>query len=178
MAKNKCQQRKICGTLELVEGLLSVADKVKTSGERESLLEAMRGKGPLPESSVEKKRVGRYQGRAVLASLAAELALKFAWEHEPRNQGKPVKWPDGGHHLGKLFCKLGPCLKDKIEDEYLKCSTRKATTTREAFGQYDKPFEQFRYLGEGTYCAPHPFSATDLVTATKCVIKAARPSEG
>ena len=71
---------KIEGTLELAEGLLLVANMVDAPGAREDAFSAMEDDGSLPADPTQRRLLGKYQGRVVLASLAAELALKYAWE--------------------------------------------------------------------------------------------------
>ena len=173
---NEKPARKIPGTLELVEGMLSVANMVSTSGERDYLQAVVRDPCAMPCSKAKRRKLGRYQGRVVLAALAAELALKFAWERHPGNECKAAPHPAGGHHLEKLFDQLCPNLKQEIENQYsaVKYQTENKNTARKAFGQYEKPFEEFRYIGEYPPSADDPMRATDLILATESVISAVR----
>ena len=83
-------KRKIEGTLELAEGLLDVANMVDVPNSREDAFSAMGDGGSLPADLIQRRQLGKYQGRVVLASLAAELVLKYAWEQEPSNAGNPA----------------------------------------------------------------------------------------
>ena len=145
--------RKIEGTLELAEGLLLVANMVDTPGARDDALRAMGACVSLPADPTQRRQLGKYQGRVVLASLAAELVLKYLWEHEPKNQCKSASEMGSGHRLKEILRKLSPdhkeAIKEAIEKDYSrKTSTRtKCATAEEAFGQYEKPFEEFRYMG-------------------------------
>ena len=170
------RKRKIEGTLELAEGLLLVANMVDAPGARDNALSAMGADGGMPAKPKDRRLLGKYQGRVVLASLAAELALKYAWEREPKNADKPAPKIGSGHQLKDLFGELCPDRKQAIEEEYCqRTSTHtKCQTAEEAFGQYKKPFEQFRYMGEYPPSKNEPMRATDLIQATKSVIAVAR----
>ena len=124
----------------------------------------------------DRRLLGKYQGRVVLASLAAELALKYAWERERKNMDKPA--PDMGrrHVLKKMFGKLCRDNKRAIEEEYCRRTNNdtKCETAEEAFGQYERPFVQFRYMGEYTLSNGEAMRATDLIQATESVIAVVR----
>ena len=167
--------RKIEGTLELAEGLLLVANMVDTPGARDDALRAMGACGSLPADPTQRRQLGKYQGRVVLASLAAELVLKYLWEHEPQNQCKSASEMGSGHRLKEILSKLSPDHKEAIEKDYSrKTSTRtKCATAEEAFGQYEKPFEEFRYMGEYLPSKEEAMRATDLIQAAKSVIAVA-----
>ena len=173
-------KRKIEGTLELAEGLLLVANMVDAPGAREDAFSAMGDDGSLPADLTQRRLLGKYQGRVVLASLAAELALKYAWERESKNAGEPAPKIGSGHQLEKMFRKLCPDRKEAIEEEYCRRRTIKQTkceTAEEAFGQYKKPFEEFRYMGEYPLSNEEAMRATDLIQATKSVIAVARAND-
>ena len=169
-------KRKIEGTLELAEGLLLVANKVHAPGARDNALNAMGAGGCMPKKRTDRQLLGKYQGRVVLAALAAELALKYTWEHESINAGKPFPGNGSGHQLIQIFNKLCCDRQKAIETEYRKISDTKTKcgTAKEAFGQYEKPFEEFRYMGEYPLSQEESMRATDLIQATKSVIAVAR----
>ena len=173
-------KRKIEGTLELAEGLLLVANMVDAPGAREDAFSAMGDDGSLPADLTQRRLLGKYQGRVVLASLAAELALKYAWERESKNAGEPAPKIGSGHQLKEMFRKLCPDRKEAIEEEYCRRRTIKQTkceTAEEAFGQYKKPFEEFQYMGEYPLSNEEAMRATDLIRATKSVISVARTND-
>ena len=179
MPKRK-PKRKIEGTLELAEGLLLVANMVDAPGAREDAFSAMGDDGSLPANPTQRRLLGKYQGRVVLASLAAELALKYAWEREPKNEGKPAPKIGSGHQLKEMFGELCSDRKEATEEEYSRGRTIKQTkseTAEEAFGQYKKPFEEFRYMGEYPLSSEEAMRATDLIQATKSLIAVARAND-
>ena len=169
-------KRKIEGTLELAEGLLLVANMVDAPGAREDAFSAMGDGGSLPADPIQRRELGKYLGRVVLASLAAELALKYAWEHQPINADKAFPRNSSGHQLNEIFKKLCNDRQKAIEAEYRKKTNTqtKCITAEEAFGQYEKPFEEFRYMGEYTLSREESMRATDLIQATRSVIAVAR----
>ena len=169
-------KRKIEGTLELAEGLLLVANMVDAPGAREDAFSAMGDGGSLPADPTQRRQLGKYQGRVVLASLAAELVLKYLWEHEPKNADKAFPRKGSGHRLNEIFRKLCRDRQKAIEAEYRERTNTqtKCTTAEEAFGQYEKPFEEFRYMGEYPLSKEEAMRATDLIQATKSVIAVAR----
>ena len=169
-------KRKIEGTLELAEGLLLVANMVDAPGAREDAFSAMGNGGSLPAAPTQRRRLGKYQGRVVLASLAAELVLKYLWEHEAKNACKPAPKIGSGHQLKEMFRQLSPALQKAIEEDYSRqtSSQTKCTTAEEAFGQYKKPFEEFRYMGEFPPSKKEAMRATDLIQAAKSVIVVTR----
>ena len=169
-------RRKIEGTLELAEGLLLVANMVDAPGAREDALSAMGDGGSLPVAPTQRRQLGKYQGRVILASLAAELVLKYAWEREPKNAGKSAPKLGSGHQLKEMFGELCPDRRDAIEEEYCQRTSAhtKCQTAEEAFGQYEKPFEEFRYMGEYSLSKEEAMRATDLIQATKSVIAVVR----
>ena len=170
------RKRKIEGTLELAEGLLLDANMVDAPGARDNALSAMGAGGWMPDKPKDRRLLGKYQGRVVLASLAAELALKYAWERDPKNACKPAPRIGSGHQLKEMFGELCPDRKEAIEEEYRQRTSNhtKCQTAEEAFGQYKKPFEQFRYMGEYPLSNEEAMRATDLIQATKSVIAVAR----
>ena len=173
-------KRKIQGTLELAEGLLVVANMVDAPGARDDALRAMGSCGSLPADRTQKQQLGKYQGRVVLASLAAELVLKYAWEQEPKNADKAFPTNDVKHRLKEMFGKLCSEHQKAIEAEYCQWTSdhKKCRTAEETFGQYEKPFEEFRYMGEYSLSKEEAMRATDLIQATKSVIAVARAKAG
>ena len=170
------RKRKIEGTFELAEGLLLVANMVDAPGARDIALSAMGAGGWMPEKPKDRRLLGKYQGRVVLASLAAELALKYAWEHEPKNVGRSASDMGWRHRLKEMFGKLCHDNKKEIEEEYRRRTNNdtKCETAEEAFSQYEKPFEEFRYMGEYPPSNEEAMRATDLIQATKSVIAVVR----
>ncbi len=170
------QKRKIEGTLELAEGLLLVANMVDAPGARDYALSAMGAGGSLPPDLAQRRQLGKYQGRVVLASLSAELVLKYLWEHEPKNADKAFPRKGSGHRLNEIFRKVCCDRQKAIEAEYRERTNTqtKYETAEEAFGQYKQPFEEFRYMGEYTPSKEEAMRATDLIQATKSVIAVAR----
>ena len=169
-------KRKIEGTLDLAEGLLAVANMVDTPGAREDAFSAMGDGGSLPDDPTKRRRLGNYQGRVVLASLAAELVLKYLWEHEPKNADSAFPRKGSGHRLNEIFRKLCRDRQKAIEADYRKSTNTqtKCKTAEDAFGQYEKPFEEFRYMGEYPLYKEEFMGATELIQATKSVIAVAR----
>ena len=173
------RKRKTKGTLELAEGLLLVANMVDAPGGRDNALSTMGAGGSMPDKPEDRRLLGKYQGRVVLASLAAELALKYAWERESKNAGKPAPKIGSGHLLKEMFGALCPDHKEAIEEEYCQRASNhtKYETVEEAFGQYERPFEEFRYMGEYPLSNEEAMRATDLIQATKSVIVVARAND-
>lgn len=169
-------KRKIEGTLELAEGLLLVANMVDAPDARDNALHAMEADGGMPAKLNDRRLLGKYQGRVVLVSLAAELALKYAWEREPNNADKSARKIGPGHQLKDMFGELSPDRKQAIEEEYCQRTNphTKCQTAEETFGQYKKPFVEFRYMGECPLSGEEAMRATDLIHATKSVIAVAR----
>ena len=123
-------KRKIEGTFELAEGLLLVANMVDALGAREDAFSAMGAGGWMPDKPEERRLLGKYQGRVVLASLAAELALKYAWEREPKNAGKSAHKIGSGHQLKDMFGGLSPDNKKAIEEEYCRRTSKQTNDRR------------------------------------------------
>ena len=61
----------------------------------------------------EQQGFGQYQGRVVLMALAAELALKFAYEKDNSKKSAPAT-----HNLSKLFKKLKSDRQTNIQEHY------------------------------------------------------------
>lgn len=173
-------ERKIEGTLDLVKGLLKAADEIEVCrNTRATLVKSALKKFRLGSNCSERQEKGKYQGRVVLMALAAELALKFAWEAEHPNckhgatntihEGKP-------HDLNDLYAQL-PCgLKEEIRELYLKrkCGTTVTQTAGEVFNNSGSAFVLYRYICEEGAGEDKPMRATDLKLATECVVDAVR----
>ena len=147
-------KRKIEGTLELAEGLLLVANMVGAPGAREDAFSAMGDDGSLPADLTQRRLLGKYQGRVVLASLAAELALKYAWERESKNAGEPAPKIGSGHPLKEMFRKLCPDRKEAIEEEYCRRRTIKQTKCEQRKKRLDSTRSHLSNSGiwENTLC--------------------------
>lgn len=169
-------KRKRKQTLDFVKGLLLDADKIDelipsgTDHPRETLHGDTKIKDCCPEQLL---KFGQYQGRVVLAALAAELALKFAWEKEN---------PEGGHAKGRhclhqLFKRLSTERKGKIRNEYATRLTKanadppkKWKTADKVFETCNRSFEHWRYIVEEDSFENYIMQATYLIEATRSVI--------
>ena len=164
---------KITETLAFVRGLLSAADGVSwTISEgfepRRVLARKHSEIANLEHGKIEE--LGKYQGRVVLVALAAELALKFAWEAE--NQ-RPA---DNEHDLRKLFDRLPDHVKQQARDAYRR---RVPTPYEPDWETADQVFEicrnafvSWRYIVEENSYPNYIMRATYLKDATLCVIDA------
>ena len=95
--------------------------------------------------------IGMFQSVQVLVGLAAELALKFAYEQENANVRAPNK-----HDLFDLYHKLSNERRSKIETDYLVRLRRRETapaatwqTAEGAFKAARNHFVNWRYASEG-----------------------------
>ena len=162
---------KVPETLDFIKGLLRSADEIdkplseKFEPRQVLALENTNIANFKPEQIQD---LGKYQGRVVLVSLAAELALKFAWETENQG-GAPV-----GHDLLKCFCLLSPPLKEKIRSEYERRVTNPSgeewKTADQVFKICRKAFEDWRYIVEEGIYPKFIMRATHLKEATLSVI--------
>ena len=113
-------KRKQLGTMDVVSGLLKAASEIDIPAETRILAQCQGGS--LPKDQLDLERMGKYVGRVVLMSLAAELALKFAWENEPDQgrESKVAKTAKGKsrHDLNDLFNQLTSCLQASIGEKY------------------------------------------------------------
>ena len=110
-------KRKRPESLDFVKGLLAAADVIsKELGEEFHPRDHLNVKyDPANYTPHDRRKFGMYQGRVVLVALAAELALKFAWERE-----HPCKVAPGNtHNLCELFNKLSKHRKKEIRSKYL-----------------------------------------------------------
>ena len=130
MAKIK---RKVPETLDFVKGLLTSADEIPKplNGKLEPRKALAHKHSNIAKLSPEQiQDLGKYQGRVVLVALAAELALKFAWETEHQDKAAP-----GGHDLLECFDRLSDDLKEKTRIEYRKRVTSPLNKEWEAVDQ-------------------------------------------
>ena len=164
-------KRKVQETLDFVKGLLISADDIskELSGELEPRKVLAQGHTTIAKFEPEEiQELGKYQGRVVLVALAAELALKFAWETE--NQGEAT----GSHDLLKWFDCLSYNLKEKIRSEYQRRVTnppqKELETARQVFKICRDAFVDWRYIVEEGNYPNYIMRATYLKEATLSVI--------
>ena len=174
MPKGKSPQRKRVGTLYFVEGLLRSADKIYPPSEADfHPRETLHGAFDLSDATPgEVEEMGRYQGRVVLVSLAAELALKFAYELE-----KPEKTATTNHDLKYWFKKLSGALRKSVENHYshLAAPPRDGwMTAAEAFEKCKNSSLEWRYIVEDGEGPQEIMRATYLKYATLSVVAATR----
>ncbi len=165
-------KRKVPETPDFVKGLLISADEIPRalSGELEPRKVLAQKHTDIADFNPEQiQDLGKYQGRVVLVALAAELALKFAWETE--NQDKAAT---GGHDLLEYFDRLSDDLKEKIRIEYLKRVTnpleKEWDNVDQVFTICCKAFEDWRYIVEEGSYPNYIMRATYLKEATQSVI--------
>ena len=165
-------KRKVPETLDFVIGLLISADEISKGLSRQIeprrlLVEAHNNLAAFRTEEIQE--MGEYQGRVVLVALAAELALKFAWETE--NQGG-APW---GHDLHQHFVSLSENLKEKIRSEYQRRianqSEKEWDTADKVFKICRKAFEDWRYIVEEGKSPKFIMRATYLNDATLSVIQ-------
>lgn len=176
MPKGKPPKRKREKTLHFVEGLLCSADKIYPPSEadfhpRETLHGAFDLSAATPE---EVEEMGKYQGRVVLVSLAAELALKFAYELE-----KSEKIATTNHDLEYWFKKLSETLRKSVESHYSHLATPPQNgwmTAADAFEKCKNSSLEWRYIVEEGEGPQDIMRATYLKYATLSVVAATRES--
>lgn len=166
-------KRKVSQTLYFVKGLLISAEEISKvlSGEFEPRKVLAQGHTKIGEFEPERlQELGKYQGRVVLVALAAELALKFAWERE--NEGEAAS----DHDLLKWFDHLSDGLKERIRREY---QTRVTNPLEKEWDTADQVFEicrnafvDWRYIVEKGNFPNYIMRATYLKEATLSVIHA------
>lgn len=161
-------------TPEAVRGLLRAADKARIGLSSEPRHLAANNIDELPTCKV--TEFGQYQGRVVLVALAAELALKFAYELH-----QPGKTATGTHDLNVLFTKLGKW-RPAIEDAYQELLKKRegsppaewCETASGVFKECHKAFDDWRYiLEEGKIPTGFVMRATYLGLAAASVVEAA-----
>lgn len=168
--------RKVKQTPSLASGLLIAADKIGTelpTGQNSPRQTVLRDLANASPSGL--RKLGRYQGRVVLAALAAELALKFLYE---QRDGQNVALHT--HNLHKLFDNLTKHDQHAIEFIYerrLGDQDRPppAKWCRKAggvFAQCRDVFADWRYIGEkGALPMSFEMRVTYLSLATKSVLE-------
>ena len=93
-------KRTLPETLDFVKGLLISADEIRKplNGELEPRKVLAQKDTNIAKLSPEQiQDLGKYQGRVVLVALAAELALKFAWETENQDKAATVPLESADH---------------------------------------------------------------------------------
>ena len=168
--------RKRKETLKFVEGLLCAADEIDIYAEFGAALhprEKLHGKFNIGNATPEEVReMGKYQARVVLVSLAAELALKVAWERE-----NPGKTAAAKHDLQHWFKKLPGPLRKKIEIEYRERTILPKSgwkTAGQVFGKCKDSSLEWRYIVEEGEGPEDIMRATYLKEATLSVVAATR----
>ena len=172
--KGKPKNKKRKETPEAVRGLLKAAEKARIGLSPEPRHLAANNIDELPSDKA--MEFGQYQGRVVLVALAAELALKFAYElHHP---GKTATVT---HDLNVLFTKLGKW-RPAIEDAYRELLKKQngdppaewCETASGVFKECHKAFYDWRYiLEEGKIPNGFVMRAAYLGLAATSVVEAA-----
>ena len=171
--KNIVPKRKIPQTPDFVKGLLGSADLIGESlpdSPRWLAKGIARGKRKVANLDPEKRQeLGEYQGRVVLAGLAAELALKWLWERD--NHPCSSK---NCHDLLILFNELSEELKGKIRAGYLKrafpCEPGWESADR-VFKVCKNAFVDWRYVVEQGGFKDYIMHVTYLNHATRSVLQ-------
>ena len=167
-------KRKRMETLDFVLGLLCSADEIagKLPNDfhpREQLHKKYDISGCTPDQI---REFGMYQGRVVLVSLAAELALKFAWEQEHKDEVAETT-----HDLKQLFDHLSPHSQERIRSEYVPLGGQAVQgwkTVDQVFKTCRCAFENWRYIIEEDNFPNFIMQATYLKHAALSVIKVAQ----
>ena len=171
--KNMVQKRKIPQTPDFVKGLLASADLIGESlphSPRWLAQRISRGEPKVASLDPEQRQeLGEYQGRVVLAGLAAELALKWLWERD--NHPCSAK---SCHDLVILFNELSEDLKGKIKAGYLRralpCEPGWESADR-VFNICSKAFVEWRYIVEEGGFKDYIMHVTYLNHATRSVLQ-------
>ncbi len=165
-------KRKVPETLHFVKGLLTSVDEISNSlsGELEPRQVLAHKHADIAKfSPLQIQHLGMYQGRVVLVALAAELALKFAWEAEYQDRTSTDT-----HDLLRLFECLSTELKDKARNEYQRRVTdppeKTWRTIDQAFRVCRNAFVDWRYIVEQGKYPNYVMRATYLKEATLSVI--------
>ena len=167
-------KRKRKETLDFVWGLLSSADEISKKLPNDfHPREQLHKKHDISGSSLEQIReFGMYQGRVVLVSLAAELALKFAWEQESKDEVA-----EATHDLWKLFGRLSGHCQQRIRDDYVaraQPSIQGWKTVDQVFKTCRRAFENWRYIVEEDRFPNFIMQATYLKHATLSIVEVAQ----
>ena len=179
MSNTKCKiksstKRKRKETLDFVWGLLSSADEISEKLPNDfHPREQLHKKHDISGSASEQIReFGMYQGRVVLVSLAAELALKFAWEQENKD-----KVAETTHDLWKLFGRLSDHSQQRIRSEYVARAQPPMQgwkTVDQVFKTCRWAFENWRYIVEEDKFPNFIMHATYLKHATLSIVEVAQ----
>ena len=164
-------KKKVPETLDFVRGLLESADDISEALSRELEPRRVLALENKTIANLEPEHVqdlGKYQGRVVLVALAAELALKFAWETENMGGARI------GHTLDELFGRLSNDLQDRIRIEYRRRVRDPHEpdweTVDQAFKKCRDAFENWRYIVEEGKYPKYIMRATYLKEATLSVV--------
>ena len=172
-------KRKVPETPDFVKGLLTSADEIPNmlSGElepRKVLAHKHTEVANLDPKQIQE--LGGYQGRVVLIALAAEMALKFAWETE-NTGGAPIS-----HDLLQLYDGLSDSLKERIREKYQERVTNPKeevwATPDQVFKICRKAFVNWRYIAEKGKYPNYIMRATYLKEATLSVVDVIKESIG
>ena len=171
--------KKISEPPDFVKGLLKSADETSKLldpnkvSPRDLLTKLEDGRELKKFSPEERQELGIYQARVVLMVLAAELALKFLWQHVQSYNTKPK---GTGHNLSLLFSNLPHHYRVDIQSEYCK----RATSPPDGWETPGKIFElcksasvQWRYLVEKNNFPKYVMQAKYLKYATLSVLEIA-----
>ena len=169
-------KRKVSETLDFILGLLISADDIsrELSGELEPRKVLAQKHTDISNFEAEQiQDLGKYQGRVVLVALAAELALKYAWETE--NEGGAPQ----GHDLLMCFNRLSDDNKEKIRCGYRRRVSNPPEkgwdTVDQALKTCHRAFEDWRYIVEEGKYPNYIMRATYLKEATLSVIDVVYP---
>ena len=171
--KKTVLKKKIQQTPDFVKGLLESADLIADglpNSPRWLAQGIAHGKRKVSNLDSEQRQdLGKYQGRVVLAGLAAELALKWLWEWD--NHPRSSK---GCHDLLILFNELSEDLKEKVRAAYLQraCPSEPGwESADEVFNICRNAFVDWRYVVEEGGFKDYVMHATYLNHATRSVLQ-------
>ena len=178
--KDYIPPQKVAETPNVVEGLLAAANRIK--GNSVQGMRWLAESKPLSELSVpQQKGFGQYQGRVVLMALAAELALKFAYEKDNPQESAPAT-----HNLSKLFKKLKGHRQAKIQEHYEHLLSERELSPQEEWCEtVSQVFKKCRDISmvwrfaveEGKVPTKFVMRATYLELATRGVVEEIRQFE-
>ena len=167
-------RRKVEGTPAFVMGLLMAADRILPP-ERNSSRLTDETEDTVDASPAALEKLGLYQGRVVLAALAAELALKFLFE-----QRDEQKVASPTHDLHELFGQLTEHDQRAVGSVYQRLlgnyvpSQPWCNTAGEVFMQCKDVFTDWRYIvEEGRLSESFQMRVLYLSMATRSVLEVA-----
>lgn len=159
---SKKSNRKTPMTINLVAGMLESSAMLDTHAAKQGKIEAKTVGKPMgwhqgPDGIVREVidvsagySLGIMQSAQVLAGLAAELVLKYAFESE-----NPKLVAPSSHHLHDLYCRLSQKKRTSVESDYAKRIKRHTDTppvgwrkAKQVFQSADNYFVDWRYLSE------------------------------